>query len=112
MQAASDLFLGSTHCGSVDYYVRQLRDMKHHVPIEKLNAADLAEYAALCARALARAHACSGDPSQIGGYLGSGGAFDQAIVKFAVAYADQTEHDHATLVKAVRSGRITAIEGI
>jgi uncharacterized protein (DUF2252 family) len=112
MQAASDLFLGWTHCGSVDYYVRQLRDMKCHVPIEKLNAAGLAEYGALCARALARAHACSGDPSQIGGYLGSGDAFDQAIVKFAVAYADQTEEDHAALVKAVRSGRITAIEGI
>ncbi len=112
MQAASDLFLGWTHCGSVDYYVRQLRDKKYHVPIEKLNAADLAEYGVLCARVLARAHACSGDPSQIGGYLGSGDAFDQAIVKFAVAYADQTEQDHAALVKAVRSGRITAIEGI
>jgi uncharacterized protein (DUF2252 family) len=112
MQAASDLFLGWTHCGSVDYYVRQLRDMKCHVPIEKLNAADLAEYGALCAQALARAHACSGDPSQIGGYLGSGDAFDQAIAKFAVAYADQTEHDHAALVKAVRDGRITVIEGI
>ena len=112
MQAASDLFLGWTHCGAVDYYVRQLRDMKCHVPIELLNASDLAEYGALCARALARAHACSGDPSQIGGYLGSGDAFDQAIVKFAVAYADQTERDHAALVKAVRNGRINAIEGI
>src|SRR6478752_240208 len=40
-----------------------------------------------------------------------GGASDQAIAKFAVAYADQTERDHAALVKAVRNGWVTAIEG-
>ena len=46
------------------------------------------------------------------GYLGTSDRFDQAIARFAVAYADQTERDHAALVAAVRSGRIEAISDI
>jgi uncharacterized protein (DUF2252 family) len=112
MQAASDLFLGWTHCGDTDYYVRQLRDMKASVPTSELDADDLAVYAELCGWALARAHACSTDPAPIGGYLGSGDVFDDAIATFAVAYADQTERDYAALAKAVKSGRIAAERGI
>jgi hypothetical protein len=41
--------------------------------------------------------------------MGKGRAFDKALAKFAFAYADQTEEDHAALVKAVRSGRIEAL---
>jgi hypothetical protein len=44
--------------------------------------------------------------------MGSGGVFDKAISKFAVAYANQTENDHHVLVDAVRSGRIAAQTGI
>jgi hypothetical protein len=36
---------------------------------------------------------------------------DQALAKFARAYADQTEADHATLVKAVRRGALPVAEG-
>jgi hypothetical protein len=57
-------------------------------------------------------HACSLDPAQISGYLGGGDAFDRAVVDFAVLYADQTERDHAELVKAVKSGRVPAETGI
>jgi len=52
----------------------------------------------------ARAHARSGDPAMIAGYLGSREVFDDAIVEFAAAYADQTEQDHARLVGAIRAG--------
>jgi len=37
---------------------------------------------------------------------------DEAVARFAVAYADQTESDHALLVAAVRSGRIVAAPGV
>jgi hypothetical protein len=33
----------------------------------------------------------------ISGYLGKGGAFDEAIGAFSLAYADQTERDLAAL---------------
>ena len=44
--------------------------------------------------------------------LAAGDAFDEAIASFGVAYADQTERDHAAFVAAVRSGRIPAEIGV
>ena len=107
MQSSSDIFLGWV--GDVDgrdYYIRQLRDMKFSAPLEQATARQLDQYVKLCGWSLARAHAKSGDAAAIGGYLGKGERFDEALVRFAVAYADQTERDHAALVKAVRSGRV------
>jgi hypothetical protein len=40
--------------------------------------------------------------------LGKTRTFDEAIAKFGVAYADQTERDYASFVKAIRAGRIQA----
>jgi uncharacterized protein (DUF2252 family) len=111
MQAASDIFLGWTRSEmGHDFYVRQLRDMKIAVDIEELPADELSGYATLCGWALARAHARSGDSVMISGYLGKGDVFERAIADFAVAYADQTEHDYEALVAAVKSGRIEAID--
>jgi hypothetical protein len=42
----------------------------------------------------------------ISGYLGSKDEFDTAMGKFALAYADQAEYDHAALKRAVRAGII------
>jgi hypothetical protein len=108
MQAASDVFLGWTQIGSVDYYVRQLRDMKLSANIEIMDRNELSAYVSLCGWALARAHARSGDPAPIAGYLGSRDVFDGAVADFAESYADQTEHDYKALLAAIESGRITA----
>jgi hypothetical protein len=35
--------------------------------------------------------------------------FDKAIAEFSVAYADQSERDHAALKKAVRTGRLDVV---
>ncbi|HVY55602.1 MAG TPA: DUF2252 family protein, partial [Thermodesulfobacteriota bacterium] len=110
MQSSSDIFLGWIRgkYGN-DFYVRQLRDMKMSIPLEGLSGARLSRYARACGWSLARAHAKSGDPAVISGYLGRGDGFDKAIAKFAVAYADQTERDHGALMDAVRTGRVEAI---
>jgi uncharacterized protein (DUF2252 family) len=105
-QAASDIFLGWSRIDERDYYVRQLRDMKGSVAIENLSADELTQYARACGAALAGGHARSGDSVAITAYLGAGESFDRAIGKFATAYADQTEHDHASFVEAVRSGSL------
>ena len=39
-------------------------------------------------------------------------AFDEALASFAVAYADQTERDHAALEAAIRSGKVAAEHGV
>ncbi|HEY6411134.1 MAG TPA: DUF2252 domain-containing protein, partial [Ktedonobacteraceae bacterium] len=108
MQHASDIFLGWTHGDAADLYVRQLRDMKLSEDITTMTMKDFEQYARWCAMALARAHARSGDPTQISGYLGSSDLFEQAMALFAEAYADQTERDHAALLAAIKEGRIQA----
>ena len=110
MQSASDLFLGwGTGSNGRHFYVRQLRDMKTSPIIEDFDAGDLRAYGRVCGWALARAHARSGDAAMIAGYMGSGSAFDDAMLEFAVEYADQAQRDHRAFVKAVRQGRIKAI---
>ena len=66
----------------------------------------LRDYCALCGWALALAHAKSGDAATIAGYVGKSEALDDAITKFARAYAEQTQRDYAELQKAARAHRI------
>jgi uncharacterized protein (DUF2252 family) len=109
LQAASDVFLGWTRDQEGrDYYFRQLRDMRMKIDLGKMSLEDWLEYIELCGWALARAHARTGDPARIAGYLGRSEVFEEAIEEFAMAYADQTERDHAALLKAIRAGRLPA----
>ena len=117
MQGASDPLLGYETVDTLDgtrrdFYVRQLKDWKGSVKIEKLTPTQLAGYGALCARVLARAHARSGDRISIAGYLGKSDGLDVAVARFAAAYADQNERDYARMREAVADGRIQAREGI
>jgi predicted alpha/beta hydrolase len=63
----------------------------------------------MCAHALARAHARSGDAAMISGYMGSGQTFADAIGEFAVEYADQNRSDYRGFVQAIRDKRIEAV---
>jgi uncharacterized protein (DUF2252 family) len=111
-QAASDIFLGWTEGDHRrHFYLRQLRDVKIKPMIEGIRASQLGDYAGWCGWALARAHAKSGDAAAISGYLGSSPRFDEAVARFAVTYAEQNERDHKALLKAIRDGRITTLEG-
>lgn len=114
MQAASDIFLGWTRGldTSRHFYWRQLRDMKGSAIVELMAPITLTYYARLCGWTLARAHARSGDPVVTAAYLGDDDAFDRAITDFCERYADQNEQDYGDFVKAVRSGRLEAVEGV
>ena len=110
MQAASDIFLGSARDenSSREFYVRTLKNHRLGSISEISEGEALSDYARLCGRTLARAHARSGDPAAIAGYSGKSEVLDDAIAAFAMAYADQTILDHAALVKAkapAKSGR-------
>jgi uncharacterized protein (DUF2252 family) len=113
-QAASDMFLGWSEGprSGREYYVRQLWDVKGQGDLEKMDFNNLTYYGALCAWALARAHARTGDAVQLSAYLGKGDTFDRAIASFSAAYALTNEADHAALVDAIASGRIDAQHGI
>jgi uncharacterized protein (DUF2252 family) len=117
IQATSDVFLGWARFAhddgsSIDYYFRQLWDGKYSPALRKMSPEQLGTYARLCGVALARAHARSGHPAMIAGYLGDGIAFTDAMVTYAVAYAELTESDHAELVAAVERGEVPATAGV
>jgi uncharacterized protein (DUF2252 family) len=114
LQATGDPFLGwarGSERAPFDFYVRQLRDRKGAIDLERLHGDDLVLYARLCGAVLARAHARAGDASTISGYLGDTATFDEAVAEFAVGYADLTETDHADLVAAIARGEIPRSEG-
>jgi uncharacterized protein (DUF2252 family) len=117
MQSSSDLFLGYASASSgrrkrVDFYVRQLNDYKASADISGMSTNRLGNYIEVCAEALARAHARSGSANRISGYLGKGSAFDKAVGRFAVAYADQNKLDYAAFDKAGKDGRMEIIHDV
>jgi uncharacterized protein (DUF2252 family) len=117
MQSASDIMLGWIRTEGVDglqrdFYIRQLWDGKGSAIVEAMDPAALATYAQVCGWTLARAHARSGDVTEIAGYLGSGDRFDRAMASFAETYADQNDADYAALRHAVDAGTIAVETGL
>jgi len=110
VQSATDIFVGWGSLHGRDYYVRQFRDMKI-IPATDLIAPRLSEFATACGETLARAHARTGDPVAIDGYIGKGQKFTEAIGRFARRYADQNERDHARLVSAIAAGAAESLPG-
>ncbi|MFF2572613.1 DUF2252 domain-containing protein [Streptomyces sp. NPDC101191] len=112
-QAASDIFLGwMTGPEQRHFYWRQLRDMKGSAEVETMSPGLLRDYARLCGRALARAHARTGDRIAIAVYLGSSDVFDKAIADFALRYAAQNADDYAALSAGIAAGVLTAAPGV
>ncbi len=107
-QASPDIFLGWGELAGKNYYVRQLADMKDGVSFDEggIRPGGFKEYCRLCGRALALAHAKSGNAARIAGYCGSSDELDDALARCALAYARQTDKDHHALDRAGRSGRI------
>ena len=110
MQVQSDPFLGWTTMEGRDYLVRQLNDHKASVQLQSLKAAGLLEYAEVCGEMLARGHARAGDCAMIAGYLGTSARFDEAVVTFAEAYANQTELDWKQLVQSLKKTGKVAVK--
>ncbi|MHA4843810.1 DUF2252 domain-containing protein [Flavitalea antarctica] len=108
IQGAPDIFLGWGELDGIHFYVRQLRDMKGGVEFDPQTTKleNMQAYCSLCAWALALAHAKSGDAAMIAGYTGNSDVLDQAMVRFAFAYADQNDQDYRALIAAAKSGRI------
>jgi uncharacterized protein (DUF2252 family) len=111
LQATSDILLGWIHVEGFDgvqrdFYVRQLWDGKMSPSFETMTPAALRLFAELCGRTLARGHARSGDRVALAAYLGSGTAFDDAIVAFANAYAELNDRDYEAVTAAVKDGRL------
>jgi uncharacterized protein (DUF2252 family) len=112
LQTVSDPLLGWTTVGDQQYYVRQFRNMKGTVALDSIDGAALADYAGVIGHLLAKGHARTSGASMIVGYAGSSDHLDTALARFARLYADQTEADHAALVKAADQGILPIERGL
>jgi uncharacterized protein (DUF2252 family) len=117
LQTVSDPLLGWTTVGGrqkevQQYYVRQFRNMKGTVALDAIDAEALADYAGVLGHLLAKGHARTSGASMIAGYVGGSDTVDRALCRFARAYADQTEADHAALTKAVHRGLLPVERGV
>ncbi len=95
MQTAADSFLGFTQdpVSKRQFYVRHLKNRRLGSISELLEAKALTQYAGLCGRTLARAHARTADAATLWGYMGKSETFEDAIASFAVLYAAQNKKD-------------------
>jgi hypothetical protein len=109
IQGAPDLFLGYGKTAEIEFYIRQLRDMKGGISVggDGIRSKVFPDFAKLFGWALANAHARSGDPAVLAGYCGKSEALDDALVEFSIAYSKQNEADYQTFLKAIKSGKIS-----
>jgi len=106
----TDPMLGWTQIDGRPFYVRQMKNLKASLPVEFLSGPPFNLWANETRMLLARAHARTGDPAIIAGYCGNEEVLDQALADWAEAYGNQTVKDHAALVGAILTGRVTAAE--
>ncbi|ACI52264.1 conserved hypothetical protein [Gluconacetobacter diazotrophicus PA1 5] len=126
MQAAPDAFLGWTHTAGQDeaedtahalsgagrqFYVRRVKDTRLAAIGTEIAQEGLPDYALLCGRTLARAHARTGDVVALAAYLGRGRSFADAIGGFSVLYAEQTRRDWTLFKAAIAAGRLPCWSG-
>jgi len=111
LQTVSDPLLGWATIDGLQYYVRQFRNMKGTIPLDAIDAAALTDYAGIVGHLLAKGHSRTSGASMIAGYVGLSDKLDRSLCRFARAYADQTEADHQTLVKAVARGVLPVAYG-
>ncbi|HYP44567.1 MAG TPA: DUF2252 domain-containing protein [Propionibacteriaceae bacterium] len=121
LQTVSDPLLGWTTVRDLEggplqsahrqFYVRQFRNMKGTIALDAIDTAALTDYAGIVGHLLAKGHARTSGASMISGYAGGSDKLDRAFGRFASSYADQTEADHAELVRAVRLGKLPVTEG-
>jgi uncharacterized protein (DUF2252 family) len=113
LQGAPDIFLNygdiehkKDHIQS--FYIRQLRDMKGGIDVgpSGVSLKNFPDYAKLFGWALALGHARSGDAAIISGYCGQSAEFDEAMYRFASAYAKQNMTDYNIFCNAVKNGKI------
>ncbi|ERL65389.1 DUF2252 domain-containing protein [Schleiferilactobacillus shenzhenensis] len=103
LQRASDPFLGFYHNDDTgrSFYVRQFRDMKESMDIEKMDKDDFDTYARICALLLARGHAQSPTGALVRGYAGQKRKLVSALIDWSQAYAQQVHADYDAFMAAI-----------
>ena len=103
LQSSSDPFLGSTRFGGRSYYIRQFRDMKESIKMDKLDYESFNLYCQICSSRLAMAHFQSPTAPMIRGYLKGQKILDYSFVEWTNAYAKQVAKDYDAFRNSLRT---------
>lgn len=103
LQSTSDPFLASTRFGNRSYYVRQFRDMKESIKLNRLDRESYQLYCQTCALCLAMAHAQSPTSPMIRGYLRHQKVLDTALIDWTHHYVQQVDQDYQAFKDYIQS---------
>lgn len=108
MQASSDIFLGYSQLDrlAMDFYVRQLRDMKYSAELETMDATHFYEYIESCGHALAHAHTKAGNADTLVGYLGHSSDIVSVMQDYAEQTAARNTRDYDQFMNEIADGHI------
>lgn len=101
LQSSSDPFLGSTNFAGRSYYIRQFRDMKESIKVEKLDYESFNLYCQICSSLLAIAHYQSPTAPMVRGYLKGQHDLDDLLVDWTNKYAEQVDKDYSAFKKSL-----------
>ncbi|MCI1974571.1 MAG: DUF2252 domain-containing protein [Limosilactobacillus sp.] len=105
LQSSSDPFLGSTAFGGRSYYIRQFRDMKESIKMEKLDYESFNLYCQICSSLLAMAHFQSPTAPMIRGYLKGQKKLDEGFVEWTNSYAQQVANDYEAFRTSLQTNK-------
>lgn len=103
LQSASDPFLGNFKTEDKYFYVRQFRDMKGSIKLDKLDWDSFRGYVDVCIILLARAHSQSPSFPMIIGYLESQDWMADAFVTYSKNYRKQVLNDYKDFLKRLEN---------
>lgn len=98
LQSASDPFLGYLDTDYGSFYVRQFKDMKGSINLDKLDWSAYKDYVLVCITLMARAHSQSPNSPMIVGFLGAKGWLPEAFITFSRNYLKQVHYDYQTFM--------------
>lgn len=102
LQSASDPFLGAFDTEQYSFYMRQFKDMKSSINLDKLDFESFKDYTKVCVILLARAHSHSPNYPLIIGFGAEYADIANSLMNFTNSYATQVEYDYESFLKDLK----------
>ncbi|WP_334328943.1 DUF2252 domain-containing protein [Companilactobacillus sp. HBUAS59699] len=105
LQSASDPFLGAFDTKKYSFYMRQFKDMKTSINLDKLDYESFEDYVTVCTILLARAHSHSPNYPLIIGFGEEFKDLDNSLMNFVNSYTKQVMYDYDSFKEELANGK-------
>ncbi|MFD1471616.1 DUF2252 domain-containing protein [Companilactobacillus mishanensis] len=103
LQSASDPFLGAFDTEKYSFYMRQFKDMKTSINLDKLDFESFQDYVTVCVILLARAHSHSPNYPLVIGFGEEYQDIANSLMNFANSYAKQVKYDFESFTEELEN---------